>query len=150
MDMDCNVAVVGATGLVGETMLSILEERKFPVGRLNLLASSRSAGKRVRFRGAEHRVEDLESFDFEGIDVALFSAGGAVSDVHAPRAAQAGAVVIDNTSRFRYDDDVPLVVPEVNAHAIEGYSTRGIIANPNCSTIQMVVALKYPNHPAGD
>ncbi len=142
MDMDCNVAVVGATGLVGETMLSILEERKFPVGRLNLLASSRSAGKRVRFRGAEHRVEDLESFDFEGIDVALFSAGGAVSDVHAPRAAQAGAVVIDNTSRFRYDDDVPLVVPEVNAHAIEGYSTRGIIANPNCSTIQMVVALK--------
>lgn len=137
-----NIAVVGATGVVGETMLSILEERGFPVGEIHALASSRSAGQRIEFRGEHLKVQDLEQFDFQGVDIGLFSPGASVSAVHAPRAAAAGCVVIDNTSQFRYDDDIPLVVPEVNPGDIAGYKSRGIIANPNCSTIQMVVALK--------
>jgi aspartate-semialdehyde dehydrogenase len=142
MSRQVNVAVVGATGAVGETMISVLEERKFPVGTLYPLASSRSAGSRVSFRGEQVRVQDLANFDFKGVDIALFSAGASVSREHAPRAAAAGCIVIDNTSEYRYDDDIPLVVPEVNAHAIAGWRNRNIIANPNCSTIQMVVALK--------
>jgi aspartate-semialdehyde dehydrogenase len=137
-----SVAVVGATGLVGEAMLACLAERKFPVRELHLLASERSAGTRVAFGGSSHLVKELAAFDFKGVDVALFSAGGSVSREHAPRAAAAGAMVIDNTSCFRYDDDVPLVVPEVNPGALAGARARNIIANPNCSTIQMVVALK--------
>ena len=136
-----NVAVVGATGAVGETMLNILHERDFPVGELVPLASERSAGTRVKFGDRSFVTQDLDKYDFDGIDIALFSAGGSVSAVHAPRAAAAGAVVIDNTSQFRYDDDIPLVVAEVNPHAIARYTTRGIIANPNCSTMQMLVAL---------
>lgn len=142
MSAPVNVAVAGATGAVGETMISILEERDFPVGELFPLASSRSAGKSIEFRGRRVSVQDLERFDFSQADIALFSAGAGVSKIHAPRAADAGCVVIDNTSQFRYDDEIPLVVPEVNAHAIAGYTRRHIIANPNCSTIQMVVALK--------
>jgi aspartate-semialdehyde dehydrogenase len=137
-----SVAVVGATGLVGEAMLACLGQRKFPVGKLRLLASARSAGTRIAFGGTEHRVTELVACDFKGVDFALFSAGGSVSKEHAPRAAAAGAMVIDNTSCFRYDDDVPLVVPEVNAGALAGARARNIIANPNCSTIQLVVALK--------
>jgi aspartate-semialdehyde dehydrogenase len=137
-----SVAVVGATGLVGEAMLACLEQRKFPVRELKLLASERSAGKRVMFNGKGHVVTDLADCDFAGVELALFSAGGSVSKEHAPRAAAAGAMVIDNTSCFRYDDDVPLVVPEVNPEALAGAGARNIIANPNCSTIQMVVALK--------
>lgn len=142
MSKKYNVAVVGATGVVGETMLSILEQRDFPVDNVYAVASSRSAGSRIPFRGDELEVRDLEGFDFAGVDIGLFSPGASISKIHAPRAAAAGCVVIDNTSQFRYDDDIPLVVPEVNAHAIEHYKNRGIIANPNCSTIQMVVALK--------
>ena len=142
MSRNFNVAVVGATGAVGETMLSILEQRNFPVGEVHAVASSRSAGSEIEFAGERLTVQDLETFDFSNIDVGLFSPGASVSDIHAPRAAAAGCVVIDNTSRFRYEDDVPLVVPEVNAHAVADYSKRGIIANPNCSTIQMLVALK--------
>jgi aspartate-semialdehyde dehydrogenase len=142
-----DVAVVGATGLVGETLLSILEDRKFPVGTLYALASERSAGRHVQFAGKRIVVEDLAKFDFSKAKIALFSAGGSVSAEHAPRAAAAGCVVIDNTSHFRYDDDVPLVVPECNAARIADHGARGIIANPNCSTIQMVVALK-PIHDA--
>lgn len=142
MGKQVNVAVVGATGAVGETMISVLEQRNFPVERLVPLASSRSAGSRVSFRGKQIVVQELDGFDFSGIDIALFSAGASVSREYAPRAAAAGCVVIDNTSEFRYEDDIPLVVPEVNPHAIAAYRTRGIIANPNCSTIQMVVALK--------
>lgn len=142
MNAKVNVAVVGATGEVGAAMLSILAERDFPVNETRAVASSRSAGRLVEFNGGELVVEDLESFDFSGIDIGLFSPGAAVSDLHAPRAAAAGAVVIDNTSRFRYEDDIPLVVPEVNPDAIAGRASRGIIANPNCSTIQMVLALK--------
>jgi aspartate-semialdehyde dehydrogenase len=134
------VAVVGATGAVGREMLATLERHNFPVGRLRLMASARSAGSRVMWRDQEVVVEDLDVASFEGVDYALFSAGGSVSLAHAPRAAAAGAVVIDNTSAFRMDADVPLVVPEVNAHALRGH--KNIIANPNCSTIQMVVALK--------
>ncbi len=137
-----DVAVVGATGAVGETMISILEERDFPVGTLYPLASANSAGTKIEFKGRYLTVGDLAEFDFSQVQIALFSAGGAVSREYAPKAAQAGCVVIDNTSEFRYDDDIPLVVPEVNPHAIEGYGKRNIIANPNCSTIQMVVALK--------
>jgi aspartate-semialdehyde dehydrogenase len=147
MSRKYNVAVVGASGAVGEVMLAILEQRNFPVGEVHAVASSRSAGNRVPFKGKELIIEDLEQFDFNGIDIGLFSPGASVSKVHAPRAVAAGAVVIDNTSQFRYDDDIPLVVPEVNPHAAAGYRTRGIIANPNCSTIQMVVALK-PIHDA--
>lgn len=137
-----NVAIVGATGLVGETFLRILEQRNFPVGRLVALASERSVGREVMFRGTKVPVADLATFDFGGVDIGLFSAGAGVSALHAPRAAAAGCVVVDNTSKFRRDEDIPLVVPEVNGHAIAQYAARRIIANPNCSTIQMVVALK--------
>jgi len=142
-----NVAVVGATGAVGEAMIEILAERNFPVGELALLASERSEGKVVRFAGKSVRVARLDRFDFVGTEIGLFSAGAAISKEHAPRAAAAGCVVIDNTSQFRYDADIPLIVPEVNPGALAGYRNRGIIANPNCSTIQMVVALK-PIHDA--
>jgi aspartate-semialdehyde dehydrogenase len=141
------VAVVGATGLVGETMIKVLEERDFPVSELYPLASSRSLGKTVRFRDKNHSVDDLADFDFSRADIGLFSAGGEISREFAPKAAAAGCIVIDNTSEFRYQPDIPLVVPEVNAHAIAQYKARGIIANPNCSTIQMLVALK-PIHDA--
>jgi aspartate-semialdehyde dehydrogenase len=137
-----SVAVVGATGAVGEAMLSILEERKFPVGEVHALASSKSAGKRIAFQGGSLKVEDLATFDFSRVQIALFSAGASVSAEYAPKAAAAGCVVVDNTSCFRYDDDIPLVVPEVNPEKIEDYKHRNIIANPNCSTIQMLVALK--------
>jgi aspartate-semialdehyde dehydrogenase len=136
------VAVLGATGLVGDMMIKVLEERKFPVREFYPLASARSAGKRVEFHGKQYRVIDVDTFDFSQADIGLFSAGGEVSRVYAPKAAAAGCVVIDNTSEFRYDDDIPLVVPEVNPGAIKDYKARGIIANPNCSTIQMMVALK--------
>lgn len=142
MNRKFNVAVVGATGVVGEAMLSILESRRFPVGKVHAVASSRSAGQHVPFAGRDLEVEDLESFNFNGIDIGLFSPGASVSAVHAPRAAAAGCVVIDNTSQFRYEHDIPLVVPEVNPDAVALYGNRNIIANPNCSTIQMVVALK--------
>ena len=148
-DKKVNVAVVGATGEVGQAMLSILDQRDFPVVGLHVVASSRSAGKRIEFRDEELVVEDLDSFDFSGIDIGLFSPGASVSNIHAPRAAAAGTVVIDNTSRFRYDADIPLVVPEVNPEAVEQYAGRGIIANPNCSTIQMVMALKPVYDAAG-
>jgi len=144
-----NVAVVGATGLVGGRMIEILEQRDFPVAQLIPLASSRSAGRSIHFRGRDHLVADLASFDFSGTHIALFSAGGAVSRDHAPRAGSAGCVVIDNTSHFRYDEDVPLVVAEVNPHAIARHTRRNIIANPNCSTMQMVVALKPLHDAAG-
>jgi len=136
----CNVAIVGATGAVGETMLRILVERKFPIGNLHLLASERSAGEKIEFGAKKIVVEDLATFDPTGIDIALFSAGGGVSKEYAPKFAAAGAVVIDNSSAFRYDDDVPLVVSEVNPDAAKN-RPRGIIANPNCSTMQMLVAL---------
>ncbi len=147
MSKTVDVAVVGATGAVGETMLSILAERKFPVGKVYALASERSAGKKIPFGNSFLTVEDLATFDFSKVQVGLFSPGGSISREFAPKAAAAGCVVIDNTSEFRYDDDVPLIVPEVNAHAIAGYTQRNIIANPNCSTIQMLVALK-PIHDA--
>jgi aspartate-semialdehyde dehydrogenase len=137
-----NVAVVGATGAVGETMLSILEERNFPVGEVYALASSNSVGKRIPFKGGSIKVEDLATFDFSKANIGLFSPGASVSEIYAPKAAAAGCIVIDNTSQFRYDDDIPLVVPEVNPEKIADYKNRGIIANPNCSTIQMLVALK--------
>ncbi len=142
MSKTYDVAVVGATGAVGETMLSILAERKFPVGKVYALASSRSAGKKVEFGDRLLTVEDLAEFDFSKVQIGLFSAGASISKEYAPKAAAAGCVVIDNTSQFRYDDDIPLVVPEVNPHAIANYKAHGIIANPNCSTIQMLVALK--------
>lgn len=135
------VAVVGATGAVGDTLLSILAERQFPISELVPLASERSAGSRVAFKEKQLLVQNLDTYDFTGTDIALFSAGGSVSAKHAPRAAAAGCVVVDNTSHFRYEDDIPLVVSEVNPHAIAGYKKRGIIANPNCSTMQMLVAL---------
>ena len=147
MSKKYDVAILGATGAVGEAMLSILEQRNFPVGKLFPLASSRSAGSRVTFRNQEVTVLDVENFDFSQVQIGLFSAGGSVSEKYAPIAAAAGCVVIDNTSQFRYEDDIPLVVPEVNPHAIAQYKNRGIIANPNCSTIQMMVALK-PIHDA--
>ncbi|MFW5969277.1 MAG: aspartate-semialdehyde dehydrogenase [Halofilum sp. (in: g-proteobacteria)] len=137
-----NVAVVGATGAVGEVMLSILAERDFPIGEIAALASSRSAGKEVDFGRRKLTIQDLDEFDFSNTDIALFSAGGSISAEHAPRAAAAGCVVVDNTSHFRREPDIPLVVPEVNPQDMAGYRERGIIANPNCSTIQMVVALK--------
>jgi aspartate-semialdehyde dehydrogenase len=142
-----NVAVVGATGLVGETMIGVLEERGFAVRELHALASERSLGRSVTFRGRSLPVRELTGFDFTGCHFALFSAGAAVSREHAPRAAAAGCIVIDNTSEFRYREDIPLVVPEVNLQALEGIGRSGIIANPNCSTIQLVVALK-PLHDA--
>jgi len=142
MSKKYNVAVVGATGAVGRTMLSILEQRKFPVDNLYLLASERSAGETIAFKNKQYTVENLADFDFSKADIGLFSPGASVSAIYAPKAGEAGCVVIDNTSQFRYDDDIPLIVPEVNAHAIAGYTKRNIIANPNCSTIQMLVALK--------
>ena len=142
MSKTFNVAVVGATGLVGNAMLEILAERKFPLGRVFPVASERSIGRAVEFGDEELHTQELADFDFSQVDIALFSAGAAVSAEHAPRAAAAGCVVIDNTSHFRRDADVPLVVPEVNPEAIEGFRKKGIIANPNCSTIQMLVALK--------
>ena len=142
-----NVAVVGATGAVGEAMIAILEERRFPVARLYPLASRRSAGREVMFQGRAQRVEALEDFEFANVAIALFSAGASVAGEDAPRAAAAGCTVVDNSSRFRYESDIPLVVPEVNPRALDGFGKQGIIANPNCSTIQLVVALK-PLHDA--
>jgi len=141
MERKFAVAVVGATGLVGEAMIRLLEERAFPVSELHLLASENSAGRKIRCQGSQHTVTNLADFDFSETDIAFFSAGAAVSEEHAPRAAYQGAVVIDNTSCFRYEEDVPLVVPEVNPEAIADFRQRGIIANPNCSTIQLAVAL---------
>ena len=143
-----NVAVVGATGAVGEAMLAILAERQFPVGTLHLLASERSAGEKLGFGGRQIVVQDLATFDPAGVDIALFSAGGAVSKKYAPAFAAAGAVVIDNSSAFRYDDDVPLVVAEVNPEKVHD-RPLGIIANPNCSTMQMLVALAPIHRAAG-
>ncbi|HCU25523.1 MAG TPA: aspartate-semialdehyde dehydrogenase [Deltaproteobacteria bacterium] len=137
-----NVAVVGATGAVGNVMLEVLEERNFPIGQLKLLASERSLGSRLSFQGREIPVEVLDADSFQDVDIALFSAGGSISERFAPLAAKAGAVVIDNTSAFRMHPEVPLVVPEVNPEAIAQYTKQRIIANPNCSTIQMVVVLK--------
>jgi len=133
------VAVVGATGAVGMQMVKVLEERGFPVEKLFLVASERSVGRKITFKGEEHEVVALKGFDFSAVDVALFSAGSSVSKEYAPKAADAGCVVVDNSSAFRMNDDVPLVVPEVNPQDVDWH--RGIIANPNCSTIQMVVAL---------
>jgi aspartate-semialdehyde dehydrogenase len=147
MSKTYNVAVLGATGAVGETMLALLEERNFPVGEVFALASSRSAGQKIEFKDKELTVLDVTDFDFGRAQIGLFSAGASVSEIYGPIAAAAGCVVIDNTSRFRYEDDIPLVVPEVNPAAIDQYRNRGIIANPNCSTIQMLVALK-PIHDA--
>ena len=137
-----SVAVVGATGAVGHEMINVLEQRDFPVSILKLLASSRSAGEKLEFRGEELTVEELTEDAFKGVQIGLFSAGGSVSEKFAPIAAREGCVVIDNTSAFRMDPQIPLVVPEVNPHAIAHYVRQGIIANPNCSTIQMVVVLK--------
>jgi aspartate-semialdehyde dehydrogenase len=142
-----NVAIVGATGAVGEQMREVLDERQFPVGEVRLLASERSVGQFLPFQNRQLPVEVLKADSFKDIDIALFSAGGSVSSEFAPMAVAAGAVVVDNTSVFRMAPDIPLVVPEVNAKEIANYKTRGIIANPNCSTIQMVVALK-PIHDA--
>jgi aspartate-semialdehyde dehydrogenase len=136
------VAVVGASGVVGETMMRVLEERDFPVAELFALASNRSLGKKVRFRDADVPIDDLATFDFRRAEIAFFSAGAAVSREHVPRATAADCIVIDNTSQFRYEEDIPLVVPEVNPQLIGQYVHRGIIANPNCSTIQLVVVLK--------
>ncbi len=135
-----HVAVVGATGAVGQTMLSILAERQFPVGKLSVLASARSAGNTIEFNGEKITIEDLANFDPTGVEIALFSAGGGISKEYAPKFAAAGAVVIDNSSSFRYDDDVPLVVSEVNPEAAK-HRPRGIIANPNCSTMQLMPVL---------
>ena len=147
--MGYRVAVVGATGNVGREMLNILAERQFPVDEVAAVASARSTGDVIDFgdSGKELKVKNLEHFDFAGWDMALFAAGSEVSKVHAPRAAQAGCTVIDNSSLYRMDPDVPLIVPEVNAEAISGYTRKNIIANPNCSTAQLVVALK-PLHDA--
>ena len=142
MTAKIDIALVGATGAVGEAMIDILEQRDFPVGTLYPLASARSAGKTIRFRGKSVTVQDLAEFDFAKAQIGLFSAGGDISATYAPVAAAAGCVVVDNTSHFRRDEDIPLIVPEVNPHAVAGYTTRNIIANPNCSTIQMLVALK--------
>ena len=137
-----NVAIVGATGAVGEVLLELLEARNFPVNNLYLLASERSAGTTLSFKGKRIAVQNLAEFDFSQAEIGLFSAGGSISAEYAPKAAAAGCVVIDNTSHFRRDEDIPLVVPEVNSHALARFADRNIIANPNCSTIQMLVALK--------
>lgn len=142
-----DVAVVGATGAVGEQLLFILAQREFPADRVHALASSRSVGRKVRFGSREIEVGDLAGFDFSDTQIGLFSPGASISKEYAPRAAAQGCVVVDNTSQFRYEDNIPLVVPEVNAEQIAQYTNTGIIANPNCSTIQMVVALK-PIHDA--
>ncbi|MCE5388485.1 MAG: aspartate-semialdehyde dehydrogenase [Acidithiobacillus sp.] len=137
-----HVAILGATGAVGEVMREILAERQFPVSQLTLLASERSAGGTMDFGGKSVRVQDAAQFDWQGVDIALFSAGAAASEIYAPLAAAAGAVVIDNTSRYRYEEDIPLVVPEVNPQRVADYLPRRIIANPNCSTIQLLLVLK--------
>ena len=142
MTKSYDVAVVGATGAVGETIISILEERNFPVNNLYPLASSRSAGNTLLFKGKPVTVLDLAEFDFSQAQLGLFSAGGSISAEYAPKAADANCIVVDNTSHFRYDEDIPLIVPEVNPHRLDDYNVRNIIANPNCSTIQMLVALK--------
>lgn len=142
MGREFSIAVAGATGAVGQTFLKVLAERNIPMKELRLLASERSAGKKINFKGSELTVQKLDHDSFNGIDIALFSCGGDRSLTFAPSAAKAGAVVVDNSSAWRMDPDVPLVVPEVNPHAIAAYKNKGIIANPNCSTIQMVVALK--------
>jgi len=147
MSKTYDVAVVGATGAVGQAMLDILSERQFPVGRVHALASERSAGTTVEFGRQQLTVENLAEFDFSTVQIGLFSPGASVSAIYAPIAGQAGCVVIDNTSQFRYQDDIPLVVPEVNPEALANYTNHNIIANPNCSTIQMLVALK-PIHDA--
>jgi aspartate-semialdehyde dehydrogenase len=149
MSTQYDVAVVGATGAVGEAMLEILAERQFPVNNVYPLASERSAGKKVPYGDKYLTVQDLSSFDFSRARIGLFSAGASISEKYAPIAAAAGCVVIDNTSQFRYDDEIPLVVPEVNPQAIAGYTRHNIIANPNCSTIQMLVALKPLHDEAG-
>lgn len=141
MTKKLNVAVVGATGAVGSKMMEKLIERKFPIASIKFLASARSAGKQIEFNGENYTIEEAKPESFEGIDLALFSAGGSVSEALAPEAAKRGAIVIDNTSHFRMDPEVPLVVPEVNRHALKTIP-KGIIANPNCSTIQMVAALQ--------
>ncbi len=146
--MAYKVAVVGATGNVGHEMMNILHERNFPVSDVIALASARSVGKEVSFGDDDVKVQDLAKFDFKGVDIVLSSPGAKVSAEFSPVAAKAGAIVIDNTSHFRMDEDVPLVVPEVNPHDIEWHTKKGIIANPNCSTIQMVVALKPLNDAA--
>ncbi len=142
MSAKYNVAIVGATGAVGRALINILEQRKFPVKNLYLLASERSAGETLSFNKKQYTVENIEEFDFSKAQIGLFSAGGSVSAKYAPLAAAAGCVVIDNTSHFRYEEDIPLIVPEVNAERIADYKNQNIIANPNCSTIQMLVALK--------
>jgi len=142
-----NVAVAGATGAVGRSMIEILQERQFPVDQVHFLASKNSAGEKIDFNGKQVTVKELDGFDFAGVDIGLFSAGASVSRDHAPRAAEQGCVVIDNTSYFRNEPDVPLVVPEVNPEALQDYKETGIIANPNCSTIQMLVAFA-PIHKA--
>ncbi len=147
MSRTFDVAVVGATGAVGEVMLEILAERSFPVGEVHALASERSVGKTASFGAQKLSVQNLAEFDFSKVQIGLFSAGASISKIYAPKAAQAGCVVVDNTSQFRYDDEIPLVVPEVNPDKIGAYKDHGIIANPNCSTIQMLVALK-PIHDA--
>lgn len=149
MNKKLKVAIVGATGIVGKMFLTVLQERKFPITTLYPIASSRSVGKTVTFKGQTLDILDLADFDFSLVDIALFSAGTDVAKEYAPKAAKAGCVVIDNSSCFRYEKDIPLVVPEVNAHCIKDYKNRGIIANPNCSTIQMVVALKPLHDAAG-
>jgi aspartate-semialdehyde dehydrogenase len=142
MSKKYNVAIVGATGAVGKTMIRILEQRNFPVDNLYLLASERSAGETLSFNNKQYTVENLADFDFSKAHIGLFSAGASVSAAYAPKAGKAGCIVVDNTSQFRYDEDIPLVIPEVNPHAIAQYKKHNIIANPNCSTIQMLVALK--------
>ena len=142
MSKKYNIAIVGATGAVGETLISILDQRDFPIENFYPLASSRSAGSKVSCQGKSWVIQDLETFDFSNVQIGFFSAGGDISEKYAPIAAAQGCIVIDNTSHFRRDDDIPLVVPEVNPHAIADYTNRNIIANPNCSTIQMLVALK--------
>ena len=149
MSATYDVAIAGATGAVGEALLRILEARKFPLARLFPLASERSAGRTVQFRGEDLEVGVLDEFDFRRVSLGIFSAGASVSARIAPKAAAAGAVIVDNTSQFRYDDDIPLVVPECNPERIAEHTNRGIIANPNCSTIQMVVALKPINDAVG-
>lgn len=143
----CNIVIAGATGLVGRTFMKVLEERDFPVNNIRLLASARSTGRRLRFRGEDIPVEEMKKGMFRGYDIALFSAGSSVSKEFSPVSAAEGCVVIDNSSAWRMEKDIPLVVPQVNPHRIRDYKNRGIIANPNCSTIQMVVALN-PIHRA--
>ncbi|HSG56747.1 MAG TPA: aspartate-semialdehyde dehydrogenase, partial [Paracoccaceae bacterium] len=140
--MGYKVAVVGATGNVGREMLNILDERQFPVDEIVALASRKSLGTEISFGDKTLKTKDLDTFDFTGWDIALFAVGSEATKIYAPKAAAAGCIVIDNSSLYRYDPDVPLIVPEVNADAIHGYSKKNIIANPNCSTAQMVVALK--------